>query len=895
MMTKYVHLEIEKKWQKFWIENKIFRTPDLDELDKSKPKFYVLDMLPYPSGDGLHVGHPEGYTATDIISRYKRMRGFNVLHPMGWDAFGLPAEQFALKKGIYPRIGVDECVIRFREQLQSLGFSYDWDREINTTDEEYYKWTQWMFLKMFNSYFDEKENKAKPISELVIPEGISDDEKYKYVNSQRLAFISESPVNWCPELGTVLANEEVPEQIEKGFTVTRRMMKQWKLRITKYAQRLLEGLEKLEWPENIKKLQTNWIGRSEGAIIKFRIKSKNLTQEKRQELIIEAFTTRPDTLFGATYMVFAPEHKLVPMITTDKYKDSVMKYIDEASRKSDLERAELTKDKTGEFTGAFAINPANGIEIPIYISDYVLLTYGTGVIMSVPGHDERDMEFAKEFGIEIVPVVCPEKYKDAAFAKVKSESGEIIISGKGLEKYTNGTSKDFRHYIEKVHSGSYCFTEEGYSINSGFLTGLKTSEAKVKMIRWLEENGTGRINVNYRLRDWLFSRQRFWGEPFPIIHFENGRVKALDEINLPVTLPKVSGYTTSKTGESPLSLIEDWLYTTDSETGARVKRETNTMPQWAGSCWYFLRYIDPSNSEIFCDMEKEKYWMPVDLYIGGSEHAVLHLLYARFWQKVLFDLGYLTTDEPFQTLFNQGMILGEDGVKMSKSRGNVINPDDVIKEFGADSMRLFEMFMGPLEATKPWSTEGIAGIHRFLSRIWRLLINDRTGEIKPGIMDEAPDEQSKKLLHKTIKKMTLDIEDGDMKFNTSIAQMMIFVNELYKMEKVSREIINTFVLLLSPYAPHLAEELWQRLGHEESLAYHQWPLYDESLVKADMVTIAFSVNGKVRSKRAVEFDTDEKALEQTALDDEGIKKHISGKEIIKTIVVKNRAVNVVVK
>jgi len=895
MITKYEHSEIEKKWQKFWIENKTFRTPDLDELDKSKPKFYVLDMLPYPSGDGLHVGHPEGYTATDIISRYKRMRGFNVLHPMGWDAFGLPAEQFALKKGINPRIGVDECVIRFREQLQSLGFSYDWDREINTTDEEYYKWTQWMFLKMYNSYFDEKENKAKPVSELVIPEGLTDDEKYKYVNSRRLAFISESPVNWCPELGTVLANEEVPEQIEKGFTVTRRMMKQWKLRITKYAHRLLQGLEKLEWPENIKKLQANWIGRSEGAIIKFRLASDNLKQEKGQELFIEAFTTRPDTLFGATYMVFAPEHKLVPVITTDKYRDAVMKYIDEASRKSDLDRAELTKDKTGVFTGAFAINPANGIEMPIYIADYVLLTYGTGVIMSVPGHDERDMEFATEFGIEIVPVVCPEKYMDVAFAKVKSENGEIIISGKGLEKYTNGASKDFKHYIEKVHSGSYCFTEDGYSINSGFLTGLKTSEAKAKMIKWLEENDTGRVNVNYRLRDWLFSRQRFWGEPFPLIHFENGRVKALDESDLPVILPKVSGYTTSKTGESPLSLIEDWLYTTDRETGERAKRETNTMPQWAGSCWYFLRYIDPSNSEIFCDMEKEKYWMPVDLYIGGSEHAVLHLLYARFWQKVLFDLGYLTTDEPFQTLFNQGMILGEDGVKMSKSRGNVINPEDVIIEFGADSMRLFEMFMGPLEATKPWSTEGIAGIHRFLSRVWRLVIDDRTGEIKNGIVDSPPDEQSKKLLHKTIKKMTLDIEDGDMKFNTSIAQMMIFVNELYKMETVSREIINTFVLLLSPYAPHLAEELWQRLGHPESLAYHPWPVYNESLVKADMVTIAFSVNGKVRSKREVDFDADEKTLEQTALDDEGIKKHISGKEIVKIIVVKNRAVNVVVK
>ncbi|HWQ81686.1 MAG TPA: class I tRNA ligase family protein [Ignavibacteria bacterium] len=887
---KYEHLQIEKKWQDFWINNKTFRTPDIDELDKSKPKYYVLDMLPYPSGDGLHVGHPEGYTATDIISRYKRMRGYNVLHPMGWDAFGLPAEQFALKKKINPKVGVEECVKRFRSQLQALGFSYDWDREVNTTDEEYYKWTQWMFLKLYNSYFDDNENKAKPIEELEIPAGLDETGKAKYLDSQRLAFISESPVNWCPELGTVLANEEVPEQIEKGFTVVRRMMKQWKLRITKYAQRLLDDLDELHWPENIKKLQYNWIGRSDGATVRFEIKGSDGKSRS-----IEVFTTRPDTLFGATYMVFAPEHKIIPEIVSDGQKEAVQKYIDEASRKSDLERAELSKDKTGVFTGAHAINPASGIEIPIFISDYVLMSYGTGAIMSVPGHDERDMEFAVKFGLDIIPVVTPGEYKDVAFKKIKTEEGEIIISGKGLEKMLNGEAKEFNNYCEEIKNGKTSFTGEGYSINSGFLTGLPTAEAKEKMIKWLEEKGIGKRSTNYRLRDWLFSRQRFWGEPFPLVHFEDGRIKALKEEDLPVRLPVVSSYTTSKTGESPLSLIEDWLYTTDKDTGEKVKRETNTMPQWAGSCWYYLRYIDPKNGDIFCDKEKEKYWMPVDLYIGGSEHAVLHLLYARFWHKVLFDLGYLTTREPFNVLFNQGMILGEDGVKMSKSRGNVINPDDMIREYGADSMRMFEMFMGPLEATKPWSTEGIAGLHRFLSRVWRLVIDDRTGELNSKIADEEPSDEQKKMLHTTIKKMTRDIEDGDMKFNTSIAQMMIFVNEMYKMEKVSKEIIEQFVLLLSPYAPHISEELWQRLGNNESLAYHKWPEYDEALTKAEQITVAFSVNGKVRSKRSVDADLSEKDLEQLAFDDVSVNKHIFGKNIVKIIVVKNKMVNIVVK
>ena len=888
---KYEHLLIEKKWQDFWIQNKIFRTPDLDEIDKSKPKYYVLDMLPYPSGDGLHVGHPEGYTATDIIARYKRMKGYNVLHPMGWDAFGLPAEQFALKKQIHPRIGVEECVIRFRSQLQSLGFSYDWDREINTTDESYYKWTQWMFLKLFNSYFDISENKAKPISELTIPVALENKDRDDYVDSQRLAFISESPVNWCPELGTVLANEEVPEQLEKGYTVVRKAMKQWKLRITKYAQRLIDDLENLNWPENIKKLQINWIGRSEGAVIKFKVKSESLNGLRE----IEVFTTRPDTLFGATYMVFAPEHPLINDITTPDKRDEVDDYIQSAARKSDLERSELSKEKTGVFTGAYAVNPANKIEIPIYISDYVLMSYGTGAIMSVPGHDERDMEFAVKFGLEIIPVVANEKFKHVAFKKISSESGDIIISGKGLEKLISSPSTEYTQYLEDVKNGKFCYTEEGYAINSGFLTGLKTSKAKEKMIKWLEDKNIGRRNVNYRLRDWLFSRQRFWGEPFPLVYFDDHTIKALSEEDLPVTLPNVSSYTTSKTGESPLALIEDWVHITDKQSGRKVKRETNTMPQWAGSCWYYLRYIDPNNTEIFCSKEKEQYWMPVDLYIGGSEHAVLHLLYARFWHKVLFDLGYVTTHEPFGSLYNQGMILGEDGVKMSKSRGNVINPDDMINQYGADSVRLFEMFMGPLDATKPWSNEGIAGIHRFLSRVWRLIIDEKTGNLNSKIVNDSPDEEMNRLLHFTIKKLTNDIEDGDMKFNTSIAQMMIFINELYKADKISKNIISTFVLLLSPYAPHLAEELWQRLGNQNSLAFEKWPVYDEQLTKASLITVAFSVNGKVRSKKEVENDLQEKDLEQIALDDESVKKHIFGKEIIKIIIVKNKMVNIVVK
>ncbi|MEO6694003.1 MAG: leucine--tRNA ligase [Ignavibacteria bacterium] len=861
---KYNFTEIEKKWQKYWEENKSFKTPDLKDLDRSKPKYYVLDMLPYTSGDGLHVGHPEGYTATDIIARFKRMKGFNVMHPLGWDAFGLQTEQYAMKTGIHPKIRTAESVSRFKSQLKSLGFSYDWDREIDTSDENYFKWTQWIFLKIFNSYYDEKENKAKPISELKIPEGLNEKEKYEFINSQRLAYLADVPVNWCPELGTVFSNEEVPEQIEKGFTIVRRNMKQWNLRITKYAERMLRDLDQLDWPNSIKELQRNWIGRSEGASVKFKVKSLR----SKDENYIEVFTTRPDTIFGVTYLILAPEHVLVKQITEKTNNTRVKEYIGKAERKSDLERAELSKEKTGEFTGAFAINPVNQKEIPILISDYVLVSYGTGAIMGVPGHDERDNEFAKKLGLGIIPVVVPDEFSD-----------EVQVN----------------RFIEKTKQGEECFCGEGRVINSDFLNGLNSHEAIEKINLWIEENGIGKKTVSYKLRDWLFSRQRFWGEPFPINHFEDGTYKSLDESELPLILPEIDSYKQSGTGESPLANIESWVNTVDKESGRKARRETNTMPQWAGSCWYYMRYLDPFNDQTFCDSEKEKYWMPVDLYIGGAEHSVLHLIYARFWYKILFDLGYVSNNEPFTKLFNQGMILGEDGVKMSKSRGNVINPDDVIKEFGADSMRLFEMFMGPLEATKPWSTKGIEGLNRFLNRVWRLIIDENTGLIKSNIVVDEEDERMNKLLHKTIKKVTEDIDDGDMKFNTSISSMMIIINELYKAEKINKNIIEKIILILSPFAPHISEELWERLGKSNIVQNEPWPAFDEDLIKENTATVIFQVNGKVRAKKEIEFDADEKILEEEALDNENVKKHISEKEIIKIITVKNKMVNVVVR
>ena len=892
---KYDHLKIEKKWQDYWDKNKTFRTPDLNELDKSKPKYYALDMLPYPSGEGLHVGHPEGYTATDIVSRYKRMKGFNVLHPMGWDAFGLPAEQYALKTGIHPKIRTEESIVNYTRQLKSLGFSFDWDRQINTSDPEFFKWTQWIFLKLFNSYFDEAEQKAKPISEIKFPSSLNEEGKKNFINSQRLAYLADGPVNWCPELGTVLANDEVAEQVEKGNTIVRKNMRQWKLRITKYADRLLKQMETLSWPDNIKEIQKNWIGRSEGALVNFKIAGWDDKDDPKAAESITVFTTRPDTIFGATYLVIAPEHPLVSKITTSEQQQKVDEYVEQAARKSDLERAELAKDKTGVFTGAHAINPANHKEIPIFISDYVLISYGTGAIMSVPGHDERDMEFAKIFDLEIIPVTIPYSMKDLAFKKLQTNAGELTLSGPGLEHISSDHSHKLSEYYDEIKNGIKCHPIDGYAVNSDFINGLATPEAKEKINSWLEEKNIGKRSISYKLRDWLFSRQRFWGEPFPIIHLDETNYKDLDPDELPLELPVVSSYKVSGTGESPLANVPEWLNVTDKETGNSAKRETNTMPQLAGSSWYFLRYIDPNNDKAFIDKGKENYWMPVDLYIGGSEHAVGHLLYSRFWMNFLYDLELVSHAEPFNMLFNQGMILGEDGTKMSKSRGNVINPDDVIGQFGADSMRLFEMFMGPLEQSKPWNTKGIEGIFRFLNRVWRMIIDDNTGEVKPNIMNEAPEAKINKVLHFTIKKITNDIESMDMKFNTSIAQMMIFTNELYKQEKISKELIDKFLILLSPFAPHFAEELWEMIGNKGLVSEQEWPSFDELLSRSDTNVITFSVNGKMRAKAEMSIDSTEEELEKEALENEHIIKHIAGKEIVKKIVVKGRMVNIVVR
>jgi len=859
----YNFTEIEKKWQSYWEENDTFRTPDFDDLDKSKPKYYVLDMFPYPSGEGLHVGHPEGYTATDIIARFKRMKGFNVMHPMGWDAFGLQAEQYAIKTGIHPKIRTIECINKFREQLKSFGLSYDWKREISTADENFFKWTQWIFLKIYNSYYDEAEDKAMDISNLKIPESLNEREKFDFINSKRLAYLAEVPVNWCPELGTVLSNEEVPEQIEKGYSVVRRNMKQWNMRITKYADRLLKDLEELDWPKSVKEIQKNWIGKSEGSTVSFKINNP----ETGLFSDIEVFTTRPDTIFGVTYLILSPEHKLVNDFTVSSKKADIENYRKEAERKSDMERTELSKNKTGEFTGSYAIHPVTDEKLPVLISDYVLVSYGTGAIMGVPGHDERDNEFARKYSLKIIPVLHPEE--------ISNEEKEI--------------------FIKDTVSGDVCFSDEGISINSDFLNGLKTSDAINKINEWLTANNKGKKSVNFKLRDWLFSRQRFWGEPFPIVHFDENTFKDIDESELPLMLPEVDSYKQSGTGESPLATITDWVNIVDTVSGMKVKRETNTMPQWAGSCWYFLRYLDPENTNAFCDKEIEKFWMPINLYIGGMEHSVLHLIYARFWYKVLFDLGYVNYKEPVRKLFNQGMILGEDGVKMSKSRGNVINPDDVIRDFGADAMRLFEMFMGPLEATKPWSTKGLEGLLRFLNRVWRLIIDESTGNVKSNITDSEPTENLNKLLHKTIKKVSEDIEDGDMKFNTAISYMMIFVNELYKTEEISKKLISDFILLLSPFAPHICEEIWERLGNKGSIQFENWPVFDEKFTKENTAIIIFQVNGKLRAKAELPFDSEEKVLEDVALENENVIKYLLGKQVVKIITVKNKMVNIVVK
>lgn len=799
------HRQIEKKWQKKWEEEKTFKTNE--EYDKRK--FYALDMFPYPSGAGLHVGHPEGYTASDILSRMKRMQGYNVLHPMGWDAFGLPAEQYALDTGNDPAEFTAKNIDTFRRQIKALGFSYDWDREVNTTDPKYYKWTQWIFLKLWE---------------------------------KGLAYVDEVPVNWCPALGTVLANEEVIDGKSErgGHPVERRPMRQWMLKITAYADRLLEDLEELDWPESLKEMQRNWIGRSEGAEVTFQIDGHEGT--------FTVFTTRPDTLFGSTYAVLAPEHTLVAQITTAEQRPQVDAYLDKVKSKSDLERTDLAKEKTGVFTGAYAINPANGEKIPIWIADYVLASYGTGAIMAVPAHDERDYEFARKFDLPIKEVVA---------------GGDV--------------SKE-------------AYTGDGDHVNSEFLNGLNKADAIAKMISWLEEKGIGTKKVTYRLRDWLFSRQRYWGEPIPIIQWEDGTMTAVPEEELPLTLPKTKDIKPSGTGESPLANIEDWVNVVDPKTGKKGRRETNTMPQWAGSCWYYLRYIDPNNDQALASTEKLKHWLPVDIYIGGAEHAVLHLLYARFWHKFLYDIGVVPTKEPFQRLFNQGMILGEGNEKMSKSKGNVVNPDDIIASHGADTLRLYEMFMGPLDASIAWSTNGLDGSRRFLDRVWRLFIEEN-GELNSKIQPIEEASSLEKVYHQTVKKVTEDFEG--LRFNTAISQMMVFINEAYKATVLPKHFMEGFVKMLAPIAPHIAEELWEKLGHHETISYEAWPAYDEAKLVDNEVEIVIQVNGKVKAKLVVPKDASKDALEGIAMGDDRVKEQIDGKTVRKVITVPGKLVNIV--
>ncbi len=844
----YNFSDIEKKWQQFWQENKTFKAIDCDD---SKPKYYVLDMFPYPSGQGIHAGHVENYTASDIAARYKRMKGFNVLHPMGWDAFGLPAEQYAIKTGTDPKITTGNNVDNMRRQIKSLGFSYDWDREVDTTDPNYYKWTQWIFLKLFNSYFDQTQQKAKPIEQLQIPDGLSETEKQKFIDDNRLAYEDEVAVNWCPALGTVLANEEVVGGLSEreSHPVFRKPMRQWMLRITKYAERLLDELDEVDWSESIKKLQTDWIGKSIGADVDFKL--------DRFDKTIRVFTTRPDTLFGATYMVMAPEHQLVDEITADDKKAEVQEYRQQAARKSDLDRTDLAKEKTGVFIGAYAINPVNDEKIPIWISDYVLISYGTGAIMSVPAHDDRDFEFAKKFDLPIIQVVEPKDPEQAELARQ-----------------------------EKL-----CFTGDGKAINSGKFDGLSTDQFKEQITNWLEEKNLGKKAINYKLRDWLFSRQRYWGEPFPILHTESGNIMGLNDEDLPLELPPVKNYKPTGTGEPPLANAGQWLDVTLPD-GTKATRETNTMPQWAGSCWYYLRYIDPDNDQCGWDSEKEKYWMNVDLYIGGAEHAVLHLLYSRFWHKVLYDLGYVTTKEPFQKLVNQGMILGADGQKMSKSRGNVVNPDEVTADYGADSMRLYEMFMGPLEAAKPWSMHGVEGVHRFLQRFWRLIVDEDTDRLSETVKNTDPDEPTLRLLNQTIKKVGDDTETFG--FNTAISAMMIFVNHLSKQTVRPKSVLEKFVLILAPFAPHIAEELWQKLGHNDTLAYEPWPQYDPEIIKEKQIELAVQVLGKIKDRIVVPADADEEYIKQQALACEKVIAAMAGKKPKKIIVIKSRLVNIVV-
>jgi leucyl-tRNA synthetase len=849
---KYDPTIIEPKWQNTWEDQKAFQTSsDLEEL-KLKPKYYVLDMFPYPSGSGLHVGHPEGYTATDVIARYKRMQGFNVLHPMGWDAFGLPAERAAVRENIHPDKITRRNVDNFRRQIKRLGFSYDWEREVSTADADYYKWTQWIFLKLFE---------------------------------KGLAYTAEVPVNWCPALGTVLANEEVKDgrYVETGDPVERRLMKQWMLKITEYAEELLTDLDDVDWPESVKEMQRNWIGKSHGAEVTFHTAS---TSENDETSTFTVFTTRPDTLFGTTYCVLAPEHPLVGVVTTAENQNAVTAYVNASVNRSDMDRGEVNKEKTGVFTGGFAINPVNQKLIPIWVADYVLMSYGSGAIMAVPGHDERDHAFAKAFDLDIV---------------------EVVSGGD-----------------EPVETMAYSGT--GKLVNSGFLNGLAVDAAKKKMNAWLEEEGHGKGRVQYRLRDWLFSRQRYWGEPFPIIHAEDGEVIPVPESELPVLLPSVDAYKPTPDGKPPLARAEDWV-NVQLPDGRQGYRETNTMPQWAGSCWYYLRYMDPKNSEAPWSKELEAYWGPVDLYVGGVEHAVLHLLYARFWHKVLYDCGLVSTKEPFHKLFNQGMILAysykdengkyylptqveeksgdwfvkETGIqvqtqieKMSKSRFNVVSPDDVIDQYGADAMRLYELFMGPLEQVKPWQMNGVEGVHRFLNRLWRLVVNHETGELSERISD-APSSASpelEKALHRLIRKVSQDTEG--MRFNTAIAAMMTFLNEAYSQKTLPRDIAYGFLLVVAPYAPHIAEELGSRMGHDSLMAHADWPVHDEKLCVDDTITLGVQINGKRRDEISVPADADKKFCEEAALATEKVQKHLEGREPKKVIVVPGRLVNIVV-
>jgi leucyl-tRNA synthetase len=896
---------IEPKWQKIWDEQHAFRAFNPGEeippahpfavrhkisgkvsATQLPPKFYILDMFPYPSGSGLHVGHPEGYTATDILARYKRAQGFNVLHPMGWDAFGLPAEQFAINTGQHPRKTTEENVATFKRQIKSLGFSYDWDREVATTDPDYFKWTQWIFLKLYNSYFDKEKNSARPIAELITHRKSQnpnepDSSLRAFLDSQRLAFVSEAPVWWCEGLGTVLANEEVVDGKSErgGFPVVRKPMRQWMLRITTYAEKLLTDLDTIDWTDTLKEMQRNWIGRSEGAEVDFQIANSS---EK-----IRVFTTRPDTLFGATYMVLAPEHKLVDQITTAEQRDAVAKYKNDVAKKSDLERTELAKEKTGVFTGAYAINPVNQGKIPIWIADYVLASYGTGAIMAVPAHDTRDFEFATKFNLAIVQVVQPPDAKT-----------------------------DWRGFVG-----------EGVSVNSNgpeiSLTGLPTAEAKKKIAAWLESKGLGKRTVNYKLRDWLFSRQRYWGEPFPIIwkrdDSEALHHEALPESVLPVLPPELTDYKPTATGEPPLARAKDWVNLPNGS-----QRETNTMPQWAGSCWYYLRYLDSKNSNAFVGKESENYWMSgksagVDLYVGGTEHAVLHLLYARFWHKVLFDLGYVSTPEPFFKLVNQGMVLGEDNQKMSKSWGNVIPVDVPVREVGTDSLRLYEMFMGPLEMVKPWSTRGVEGVYRFLGRVWRLFVDEQSEtefeqaetttdpnkhsellkliRLDTVIADIAPTAPQLKALHACIKKVTEDLEA--LRFNTAISALMVFVNEAMTWENKPATVMRDFLILLHPFAPHVAEELWEKLSAVSrqplpNLAYSKWPAFDPALLVESIIEIPVQTNGKLRDVIKVPADADNAAIQSAALASEKIKPLLEGKTIKKVIVVPKKLVNIVV-